>query len=70
MRRGNLRPGFRPGTHECPIRVMSGNARSEDIESAFHRKADIARCGWKVRSGPNPDITDWYRFEAGSPSRR
>jgi hypothetical protein len=36
--------------------VMSGNARSEDIESAFHRKADIARRGWKVRSGPRADI--------------
>jgi hypothetical protein len=34
---------------------MSVNARSEDIESAFHRKADIARCGWKVRSGPNAE---------------
>jgi hypothetical protein len=35
---------------------MSGNARSEDIESAFHPKADIARRGWKARFGPNPDI--------------
>jgi hypothetical protein len=45
-----------PGCIKCPIRVMSGNARSEDIESAFHRKADIARCGWKVRSGPGAAI--------------
>ena len=30
---------------------MSGNARSDDIESAFHPKTDIARRGWKVRSG-------------------
>jgi hypothetical protein len=37
---------------------MSGNARSEDIESAFHRKADIARRSRKVRSGPKVDIAD------------
>src|SRR5712671_5836105 len=35
---------------------MSGNARSDDIESAFHPKTDIARRGWKVRSVPRPDI--------------
>ena len=34
---------------------MSGNARSDDIESAFHPKTDIARRGWKVRSGPKAD---------------
>jgi hypothetical protein len=41
---------------ERRLRVMSGNARSEDIESAFHPKADIARRGWKVRSGPPTDM--------------
>ena len=41
---------------KLPLRVMSGNARSDDIESAFHPKADIARRGWKVRSGPKADI--------------
>jgi hypothetical protein len=41
---------------EGPLWVMSGNARSDDIESAFHPKTDIARRGWKVRSGPTHDI--------------
>jgi hypothetical protein len=41
-----------------PLGVMSRNARSEDIESAFHRKPDIARCGGKVRSGPTTDRLD------------
>src|SRR5712671_2317243 len=40
---------------EGPLWVKTGNARSEDIESAFHRKADIARRGWKVRFGPTAD---------------